>query len=261
MTTAGATRGCMRAAFDGSNIELGAVHPRAPSLVIQRGDLADAIAALQALEGIGTPAAQPTSDLHDRIGRLEALQQSGWSAAYDELVRTLTSEMKGLGIPGTSVESFGLVPAIKAALGHIKIVRCDLAAAAERDAARSDCELLRSMMFAEDVSLFDERPPRTRSCSACHAGAVPDPYRLAFRGTPVNGAPVTSVMAIVVGASDIRETVQEAHEIAIRAGRPVAFEFSGIPVTVNSSDDLEQVWRAWWQQANGCTPEQTAARR
>jgi hypothetical protein len=167
--------------------------------------------------------------------------------------------MNGVQLPGTSVERFGLVPAIKAALSQHKEIRRDLLR--ERDVARSDCEALRRMVFRDDRVLFEGRGARTRSCSACHIGAVPDPYWLAPLDGFVIGAPVTSVMAIVVGTAEIFETTREAREIADRAGRPVAFVFRDIKVIVKPGEDPDAVARTWWFASNGCTPEQSAERR
>jgi hypothetical protein len=196
--------------------------------------------------------------LTDAVGRLEAFQRGGW-LAHDELVKTLTSEMNGVLLPGTSVERFGLVPAIKAALSQHKEIRRDLVR--ERDVARSDCEALRRMVFRDDRVLFEGRGARTRSCSACHVGAVPDPYWLAPLDGFVVGAPVTSVMAIVVGSAEIFETTREAREIADRADRPVAFDFRNIKVIVSPGEDPDAVARTWWFASHGCTPEQSAERR
>ena len=260
-----ATCGSIRATVtSGGNVELTTVHRGAllgpdDNVVIQHDDVGDVIAALQCVRENGGRSDQGVlDDLQKAIGRIEAQQHSGWTA-YDELVKTLTSEMGGLGVPGTSVKNYGLVPAIKAALNHIRTA--PHAIIAERDAARADCEQLRKMVFANDRVLFDGRPARTRSCSACHVGAVSDPYGLAPLDIAVKDAPVTAVMAIAVGSVDIFETTREAREIADRAGRAVAFDCQGVTVVVSPGDDPDAVARAWWWTRHGETPEQSAARR
>lgn|SRR5512142_66194 len=165
---------------------------------------------------------------------------------------------------GIGLSDLGAVPEEMAdtCLKVIALER-DLAGAIRRDltAARADSEQLRKMMFANDRVLFDGRPARTRSCSACHVGAVPDPYSLAPLDVAVKDAPVTAVMAIAVGSVDIFETTREARELADRARRPVAFDCQGFTVVVNPDEDPEAVARAWWWTRHGETPEQSAARR
>lgn len=77
----------------------------------------------------------------------------------------------------------------------------------------------------------------------------------------LHGVPPDVLQAFVVGSAYIFDATREALEVARRTGRTVAFLFSARLVVVRPRDDSDAVARAWWQEANGETPEQTWARR
>jgi len=85
-------------------------------------------------------------------------------------------------------------------------------------------------------------------------------YCLAHSDVLPKDAPPNAIMAVVVGSREIFETTREARKLADLAGRPVAFDFSGLTVVVGPGDDPDAVARSWWQQLHGCTPEQSAER-
>ncbi|HSN25525.1 MAG TPA: hypothetical protein VLT45_04545 [Kofleriaceae bacterium] len=113
-----------------------------------------------------------------------------------------------------------------------------------------------------DSDFFTKRPRRRVCCSSCGGrGWNEETFALAPSDKPIAGSPVESIAASVVGASSIFDACREAKAIAVYAGRPVAFDFNNRLVVVNAGDDPDTIARAWWHDAYGETPEQTAARR
>lgn len=75
------------------------------------------------------------------------------------------------------------------------------------------------------------------------------------------GVPSDVLQAFVVGSAYIFDATRDASVVAKRTGRTVAFLFNTKLVVMRPKDDSDEVARAWWQEANGETPEETWARR
>lgn len=119
----------------------------------------------------------------------------------------------------------------------------------------------------DDETLFSSRPERIEKCLRCGGlGEYVDHYALYHNDNSHADRMAVHrraglVIASVRGASNIFESCNEAAEIAGRAGRGVAFWFSGRAVVVNPGDNGDAVARAWWMDVHGETPEETYARR
>lgn len=117
--------------------------------------------------------------------------------------------------------------------------------------------------MSDDWKWF-ERPSRTTLCASCHGtGTTVRGYALTLDHEPGHreGAPATTIRAVVVGASSIHEAVHEAHAIASHARRPVGFDFNSAFVVVHPVGDPEEIIKAWWLATYGETQEATAKRR
>lgn len=77
----------------------------------------------------------------------------------------------------------------------------------------------------------------------------------------LHGVPPDVLQAFVVGSAFIFEATRDALEVAKGTGRTVAFLFNTKLVVVRPRDDSDAVARAWWQEVNGETPEESWARR
>ncbi len=115
--------------------------------------------------------------------------------------------------------------------------------------------------------LFSGRPARTGTCCRCRgSGQVERPYWLSSASGPIPGAPEDAISALVTGSAFISQATSEAHDLAVRAQRPVAFLFTNDTlVVVHPGDDPGEVADAWWLtfygETYGETAAQTAARR
>jgi hypothetical protein len=61
--------------------------------------------------------------------------------------------------------------------------------------------------------------------------------------------------------SDIGSCIREGIDIAMAMTKAVAFEFNGKIVFVGAFSDPDQVYRKWWQDVYGETPEESFAKR
>lgn len=112
-----------------------------------------------------------------------------------------------------------------------------------------------------DSAWFDDRPVRIDVCDRCRGcGEVERPYALAM-AQHIKGAPNDAIRAMVIGSFGIWAACVEAAEIANRAYEPVAFEFNDTCMVVRPGDDPDRVYRAWWRDTYGETPEETARKR
>jgi hypothetical protein len=118
------------------------------------------------------------------------------------------------------------------------------------------------------------RKPRqiVSECWTCHRGGWKrhEPYALRTEEEQFEmwgkieqlpSAPEGAEICDVTISSSITEAIKEGKELANLLNKPVAFDFNRQLVVVYKDSNVDQLYRKWWFDMYGETPEESYAKR